>query len=107
MPNKERSRVQKNVHLPNSLAEIFASLDDESHLQEQPIEKSEIDVYMEHDARIDNNNMNLLIYWDLNKTVYLNLARIARRVFSVPATNTSAERLFSHSGNTLLIDEHA
>ena len=100
MPNKERSKVKRNVHLPNSLDEIFASPDDESHLQGQPSEKSEIDLYMEDDARIDNN-MNLLIYWDLNKTVYPNLARIARRVLSIPATNTSVERLFSHSGNTI------
>ncbi len=45
--------------------------------------------------------MNVLNYWNSSKSLYPNLARIAQRVLSIPATNTSVERLFSHSGNTV------
>jgi predicted small metal-binding protein len=98
--NKEKNKVKKNVHLPHSLDEIFDVPDDENYLQKPSIEKSEIDLYLTDEARVDNN-MNLLMYWNSNKTVYPNLARIAKRILSIPATNTSVERLFSHSGNTI------
>ena len=84
----------------NSLDEIFDAPDDENHLQKKPVEKTEVDLYLSDETRIDNN-MNLLLYWDSNKSLYPNLARIAKRVLSIPATNTSVERLFSHSGNTI------
>ncbi|CAF2068531.1 unnamed protein product [Rotaria magnacalcarata] len=45
--------------------------------------------------------MNVLIYWNNNKLVYPTLATIAQRVLCIPATNTSVERLFSDSGNTI------
>ncbi len=46
--------------------------------------------------------MNVLTYWNLNKSLYPSLARIAKRISAIPATNnTSVERLFSHSGNTI------
>ncbi|CAF1530972.1 unnamed protein product [Adineta ricciae] len=45
--------------------------------------------------------MNVLIYWNDNKLLYPTLYQIAKRVLSIPATNTSIERLFSDSGNTI------
>ena len=39
--------------------------------------------------------------WHLNKSLYPNLAQIAKRVLAIPATNTPVERLFSHNGNTI------
>ena len=45
--------------------------------------------------------MNMIPYWHLNKSLYPNLAQIAKRVLAILATNTAIERLFSHSGNTV------
>ncbi|CAF2440996.1 unnamed protein product [Rotaria sp. Silwood2] len=45
--------------------------------------------------------MNLLQYWDANKSIYPNLARVAKKILAIPASNTSVERLFSDSGNTI------
>ena len=45
--------------------------------------------------------MNPLSYWNANKSSYPSLARIAKRILAIPATNTTVERLFSHSGNTI------
>ena len=39
--------------------------------------------------------------WHLNKSLYPNLAQIAKRVLAIPARNTAVERLFYHSGNTI------
>ncbi|CAF2958136.1 unnamed protein product [Rotaria sp. Silwood2] len=83
--------------IPN---EIFDASNDENYLQTQPMEKTELDLYLEDVTRIDNNT-NVLSYWNSNKSLYPNLAQIAKRILSIPATNTSVERLFSHSGNTV------
>ncbi|CAF3517065.1 unnamed protein product [Rotaria sp. Silwood1] len=45
--------------------------------------------------------MNLLQYWDANKSIYPNLARVAKKILAIPASNTSVERLFSDTGNTI------
>ncbi|CAF4905674.1 unnamed protein product, partial [Rotaria socialis] len=47
--------------------------------------------------------MNVLIYWNNNKLVYPALATIAQHVLCIPVANTSVERLFSDSGNTITI----
>ena len=80
--------------------EIFDIPIDETDLQTQPMEKSEFDLYLEDETRI-HNNMNPLSYWDSNKSLYSNLAQVAKRVLSIPTTNTSVKCLFSHSGNTV------
>ncbi len=98
--NKDKNKVKKNFHLTNSLDEIFDVPVDENRLQQPPIEKTELDLYLADETRIDNN-MNLISYWNLNKSLYPNLARIAKRVLAIPATNTAVERLFSHSGSTV------
>jgi hypothetical protein len=89
------------MYLTNLLDEIFDVSVDENHLQKQLIEKeTEIDLYLADETRIDNS-MNAISYWNLNKSLYPNLARIAKRVLAIPATNTSVKRLFSHSSNTI------
>ncbi|CAF4193846.1 unnamed protein product [Rotaria sordida] len=82
--------------IPN---EIYDVPDDENYLQPS-IEKTELDLYLADETRIAND-MNVLSYWNSNKSLYPNLARIAKRVLAIPATNTSVERLFSHSSNTV------
>ncbi|CAF1518711.1 unnamed protein product [Adineta steineri] len=98
--NNNNNKVRRNMHVADSLDEIYDIPANENYLQKPLIEKSELDLYLADETRIDNN-MNLLTYWDLNKSLYPILARIAKRILAVPATNTSVERLFSHSGNTI------
>ena len=97
---KERKKTKKNMHSSDTLDEIFDVSIDENDLQTQLLDKSELDLYLEDETRI-HNNMNPLSYWNSNKSLYPNLAQIAKRILSIPATNTSVERLFSHSGNTV------
>jgi len=52
------------------------------------------------ETRIDNS-MDVISYWNLNKSLYPNLARITKQFLAMPATNTSVERIFSHTGNTV------
>ena len=47
------------------------------------------------------NKIKLLSYWNLNKSLYPNLARIAKRVLAILTTNASVERSFSHNDNTV------
>jgi hypothetical protein len=98
--NKEKNKVKKHMHATNSLDEIFYVPVNESYLEKRPIEKTELDLYLADETRIDNS-MNVLNYWNLNKSLYPTLAQIAKRVLAIPATNTTVERLFSHSGSTV------
>ncbi|CAF2755359.1 unnamed protein product [Rotaria sp. Silwood2] len=88
------------MYSTNSLDEIFDVPDDKNYLQKQLIEKTKLDLYLAAETRIDNN-MNVLTYWNLNTSLYPNVARITKRVLAIPATNTSVKRLFSHSGSTV------
>ncbi|CAF4080075.1 unnamed protein product, partial [Rotaria sp. Silwood1] len=97
--SKTSNEEKKTMHLTNSLDEIFDVPNDENDIQ-QIIEKTELDRYLEDETKIDNK-MNILTYWDLNKSLYPNLARVAKRILAIPATNTTIERLFSDSGNTV------
>ena len=97
--NQDKKKVKKNMHSMNSLDEIYDVPDDENHVQAS-VEKTELDLYLADETRIPNN-MNIISYWHLNKSLYPNLAQIAKRVLAIPATNTAVERLFSHSGNTV------
>jgi hypothetical protein len=45
--------------------------------------------------------MDVISYCNLSKSLYPNLARITKQVLAMPATNTSVERIFSHTGNTV------
>ena len=49
------------MHLSNTLDEIFDVPIDENGLQTQPIEKSELNLYLEDETRI-YNKMKLLLY---------------------------------------------
>ncbi|CAF3410164.1 unnamed protein product [Rotaria socialis] len=88
------------MHSTNTLDEIFDVPDKEDNIQQQPLDRTEFDRYLGDETRIDNNT-NILTYWHLNKSIYPNLARLAKRILAIPATNTTIERLFSDSGNTI------
>ncbi|CAF2074084.1 unnamed protein product [Rotaria magnacalcarata] len=87
------------MHSTNTLDEIFDVPDKEDNIPQQPLDRTEFDRYLGDETRIDNNT-NILTYWHLNKSIYPNLARLAKRILAIPATNTTIERLFSDSANT-------
>jgi hypothetical protein len=90
----------KNTTLLSSLDDIFDLPTSPDELSDGAETTSELDRYLKDKTKI-SKNMNVLTYWKDNKTLYPTLARIAKRVLSIPATNTSVERLFSDSGNTI------
>ncbi|CAF4027150.1 unnamed protein product [Rotaria sordida] len=100
--NNKRQQIQqhKNTQLASSLDDIFDSPTSPDELQDEKLAKTEFDRYIEDNTKIDKD-MNILIYWKNNKSSYPTLAKIAKRILSIPATNTSVERLFSDSGNTI------
>lgn len=86
-------RHSKNTKTPHSIGEkeksfVFSYI---SPFKNDSIKQA-------RDDCIDKD-VGVLIYWRNNRSTYLVLAGIAQRVLSVPATNTSVERLFSDSGN--------
>ena len=96
---EDNNKDKRKIH-SNSLDEIFDIPVENDYSKAQPAEKSELDMYLEDESRIDYD-MNPLSYWNANKSSYPSLARIAKRILAIPATNTTVERLFSHSGNTI------
>ncbi len=96
----KRIQHQKNTQLPASLDDIFDLPKSPDELQDDTEIKTEFDKYIEDERKIDKD-MNVLIYWNNIQSLYPTLAKIAQRILSIPATNTSVERLFSDSGNTI------
>ncbi len=98
--NKNKKIQQKKKPLSISLDDIFDLPTSPDKLQDDTQSKTEFDKYIADETKIDKD-MNILSYWNNNKSLYPTLAIIAQRVLSIPATNTSIERLFSDSGNTI------
>jgi hypothetical protein len=100
--NNKRKQIQqqKDTQLASLLDDIFDLPTSSDELQDETETKTEFDRYIEDKTKIDKD-MNILIYWKNNKSSYPTLAKIAKRILSIPATNTSVERLFSDSGNTI------
>lgn len=99
--NNKRKPIhhQKNSKSLSSLDDIFDLPTSSDELSDEP-KSSELDKYLKDKTKIPKN-MNVLMYWNDNKLLYPTLYQIAKRVLSIPATNTSIERLFSDSGNTI------
>ncbi|CAF3950481.1 unnamed protein product [Rotaria sp. Silwood2] len=97
-----RTQVQQRnkTQLSASLDDIFDLPTSADELHDDKDSKTEYDRYIEDKKKIDKD-MNVLVYWNDNKLVYPTLATIAQRVLCIPSTNTSVERLFSDSGNTI------
>jgi hypothetical protein len=99
--NKNKQIFQnKKPQLPISLDDIFDLSAPPDQFQDDTEIKSEFDKYIEDHTKIDKD-ANVLSYWENNKSLYPVLATIAQHVLCIPATNTSVERLFSDSGNTI------
>ncbi|CAM4821484.1 unnamed protein product [Rotaria magnacalcarata] len=100
--NKKRKQIHehKRANLASKLDDIFDLASSPNKSQDETETKTEFDKYIQDNTKIDKD-MNLLIYWKNNESTYPTLAKIAKRILSIPATNTSVERLFSDSGNTI------
>ncbi|CAF2085014.1 unnamed protein product [Rotaria magnacalcarata] len=100
--NKKRKQIHehKRANLASTLDDIFDLASSPNKSQDETETKTEFDKYIQDNTKIDKD-MNLLIYWKNNESTYPTLAKIAKRILSIPATNTSVERLFSDSGNTI------
>ncbi|CAF3988536.1 unnamed protein product [Rotaria magnacalcarata] len=100
--HNRRTQVQQRnkTQLSTSLDGIFDLPTSADELHDDNDSKTEFDRYIQDKIKI-GKDMNLLTYWSNNKLVYPTLTIIAQRVLCIPATNTSVERLFSASGNTI------
>ncbi|CAF4493139.1 unnamed protein product [Didymodactylos carnosus] len=85
--NKKKQIQQKKKTLSISLDDIFDLSTSPDKLQDDTESKTEFDKYIADETRIDKD-MNILTYWNNNKSLYPTLATIAQRVLSIPATNT-------------------
>ncbi len=55
------------------------------------------------DERQIGRNEDLFKWWQKNCIRFPVLAKLARMYLAIPASSTSCERIFSHSGNVTLI----
>ncbi|CAM4863240.1 unnamed protein product [Rotaria socialis] len=61
---------------------------------------SELDNYMSSDIQLREND-NVLLFWKENTELFPILSSMVRDLFAIPASNTTVERLFSSSKNTV------
>jgi hAT family C-terminal dimerisation region len=76
-----------------------------------PIEK-ELDKWFEQELT-NHTDIDILAYWQENEKTFPLLSKVARRIYGIPVTSASSERMFSAAGNvisssrTLLATERA
>lgn len=98
--NQRKHPLPKKPSLPVSLDDVFDLPISPDKTETDISTQTELERYIADETKIDKD-MNILVYWNNNQSTYPILASIARRVLSIPATNTTIERLFSISGNTV------
>ncbi|CAF1164306.1 unnamed protein product [Didymodactylos carnosus] len=67
--------------------------------------RREMEIYLQmnlsnHPA-LDDENDNPLLFWKEQKQILPHMTKLARRVFSIPASSTAVERTFSSAGNVI------
>ncbi|CAF1202262.1 unnamed protein product [Didymodactylos carnosus] len=63
--------------------------------------ESEFERYLKLNVTLDAKKDDLLDFWLKYEKSFPTIVSIAHDILIIPATNTSVERLFSHSGNTI------
>ncbi|CAF0948747.1 unnamed protein product [Rotaria sordida] len=64
--------------------------------------EQELELYLASTCILkEQENDDVLSYWRQNEHLYPTIAYISRRIFAIPACNTSVERLFSTCKNTI------
>ena len=74
----------------------FGSVESNRSYSRQKIQL-ECDFYLDKDTTVDHG-VQPLEWWNKNKHIYPNVARLAQKWLSVPATSTASERVFSDCG---------
>ncbi|KAK3225636.1 hypothetical protein Dsin_005498 [Dipteronia sinensis] len=64
--------------------------------------KNEVERYLiEFNERIDDENFDLLNWWNVNSSKYKILSQIAKDVFAIPVSTVASESVFSTGGRVL------
>ncbi|CAF3564700.1 unnamed protein product, partial [Rotaria sp. Silwood2] len=64
--------------------------------------EQELELYLASTCVLkEEENDDVLSYWKQNEHLYPTIAYISRRIFAIPASNTSVEHLFSTCKNTI------
>ena len=107
--NQHQKKTEKSI-----LDQYEDLRDDESDLSEKPDDNidsnvtdhkptkaDELTKYLEIHINKTRLSQNPLEFWKENRTVYLILARVARKIHCTPATSAAVERQFSGPGVVL------
>ena len=94
IPSSKRAREESNIPPSKKVRYDFDEFDD---IEEVPEQLSEILAYQKHKLP-QSDDSTLLEYWQANENRFPALSALAKQVFSVMATSSASERVFSHAG---------
>lgn len=101
--NSSASDVSSTSTFDNTItpkqSNIFSSCYDKPRATKPALD--EVMVWLQSDFDYDITNDDLLSFWRQKRNDFPNIARIARKVLAIPASNTSVERLFSSTKTTV------
>jgi hypothetical protein len=95
--NETIETSQDTSYKHNNVLSFFAESASESVQKKFESPKMELKRYLNLDVWIDDP----ILFWHQNRQKFPRLSIIAKRLFSVPATNLSSERNFNYAGLTL------
>ncbi len=94
----EENATQVNIELNSNLSSCLAMFADKSpNIQTIGSPEIELNKYLIS----EKFHSNPIYFWNKNKNNFRRLAIIAKKLFSIPATNLSSERNFNYAGLTL------
>ena len=94
IPSSKRAREESNIPPSKKVCYDFDEFDD---IEEVPEQLSEILAYQKHKLP-QSDDSTLLEYWQANENRFPALSALVKQVFSVMATSSASERVFSHAG---------
>jgi len=71
------------------------------NILEQDEDADEVQQYMRLNHNMEGDGRDVLLWWKQHETLLPQLSRLARSVFSVPASSSSSERVFSAAGRVI------
>ncbi|CAF4290367.1 unnamed protein product [Rotaria sp. Silwood2] len=89
--------IEKNK-FKSAFSQEQSSMVDNKELDEPDETDDELNKYLEQHIAIELIDDNPLRFWCEHRFIYPTLSRLARSIFSIPATTANVERQFSGSG---------